>query len=73
MGPTEMYEMGLRVMERIRRNSRSKCCRDSECGCGLGGAPEDVFRYDRPIDIITISSNLYLFAKYLTMVSMISS
>ena len=37
MGPTEMYEMGLRVMERIRCNSRSKCCRDSECGCGLGG------------------------------------
>ena len=37
MGPMEMYEMALRMMERIRCNSRSKCCRDSECGCGLGG------------------------------------
>ena len=37
MSPTTLWSKVLNLMERIRCNSRSKCCRDSECGCGLGG------------------------------------
>ena len=37
MSPTTLWSKALNLMERIRCNSRSKCCRDSECGCGLGG------------------------------------
>ena len=37
MSPTTLWSKALNLMERIKRSSRSKCCRDSECGRGLGG------------------------------------
>ena len=43
MSPTTLWSKALNVMERIKRSSRSKCCRNSErivVSGGFGRCPQ---------------------------------